>query len=704
MFFKPALFSSLRTYNREKLISDTISGIIVGIVAIPLAIAFAIASGVSPEKGLYTAIIAGFVIAVMGGSNVQVSGPTGAFIVIISGVVGKFGIEGLVISTLLAGIMLIIMGSIRLGSVIQFIPYPVIVGFTSGIAVIIFSSQVNDIAGLGLTNIPPHFLSKWGTYITGFAGIRNFWPLIISIGSVGVILLWNRFFKKIPGALIALLAATAAVTYFKLPVETIGTRFGEIKASFPTPVIPSLGYDTIKELLFPAFTIALLGGIESLLSAVVADGMTGKKHDSNTELIAQGCGNVVSGIFGCIPATGAIARTATNIKNGGKTPVSSIIHTVVILLVVLFLGKLAALIPLAALSGILIIVSYNMSEWRSFKAILRMPKSDIAILLTTFLLTVLVDLTIAIPMGLIIALLLFIKRMNAVSTISVIKDEFVEAKEINDPLSINTLEIPKGVEIYEINGPFFFGVAEKFKETMLQLEKPPIVRILRMRHVPAIDSSGIKLIEDIFNNSKKHGTHLILSGVNEQPMAALKRIGLTDKIGTLNLCDNIHSALNRAKEILGLKEKSIIEKINQGGIIRDIKGNNPIEVISDFVDKMVLPQNINSASLKRALIEREEMMSTGIGSGIAIPHPRNPLTHKTISDEFICIGYLAGDVDFNSPDGESVHTVIIAVSSSSRNHLETLSKIAKFCADGEFISLLKNRSDLGTLISYMEKK
>lgn len=549
--FKPKLFSILPTYTKNQFIADATSGLILGIVALPLSIAFAIASGVSPEKGLYTAIIGGFLVSALGGSRVQIAGPTGAFVVILYGIVQKYGIEGLTIATLLAGIFLIIMGLVRLGSIIKFIPHPVVVGFTSGIALIIFSSQVKDILGLKIGAVPPDFIEKWMLYAQNFSSV-NIASTAIGLGSVALIITWQRFIKKIPGSLIALIVATVAVQVLGLNVETIGSRFGQIPSSFPMPSFPHINLAVVKELFQPALTIAILGAIEALLSAVVADGMIGTKHRSNTELIAQGIANIASPIFGGIPATGAIARTATNIKNGGRTPVAGMIHSVTLLLIMLFFGRWATLIPLPALSAILVIVAYNMSEWRSFRSLMNSPKSDIAVLLVTFGLTVLVDLTVAIEIGLLLAVFLFMRQMISVTNVGVISREINDDDQSDDPNSIDKRNVPEGVDVFEINGPFFFGAAYKFREAMELVSAQPKVRIIRMRNVPAIDSTGLQTLTEVYENCKKNGIAFIISDIHTQPLVTIQRSGFLEEIGEENVPGDIDESLNRAREILGL--------------------------------------------------------------------------------------------------------------------------------------------------------
>ena len=551
--FSPKLFSTLKNYSRKQLSADLIAGTIVGIVALPLAIAFAIASGVSPEKGLLTAIIAGFIISAFGGSRVQIGGPTGAFIVIVYGIVQRYGVEGLTIATFIAGIMLMLMGFARLGSVIKFIPHPLIVGFTGGIALIIFSSQMKDFFGLQMGMVPAEFIDKWSNYFIHINSI-NLFALGIAIATIILTVSFSKITHRIPGSLVAIIFSTVAVQFFQLPVETIGSRFGAIPSSFPLPVVPHIDFQTIKDLIQPAFTIALLGGIESLLSAVVSDGMIGGNHKSNIELVAQGAANIFSSIFGGIPATGAIARTATNVKNGGRTPVAGITHAVVLLIIMLFVGKWATLIPLSCLAGILVVVAYNMSEWHSFVAILKGPKADAAVLLVTFFLTVLVDLTVAIEIGMVLAIFLFMRQIIEFSKVKIVTDQInytVSAED--DPKAINKYTIPEKVEVFEIEGPFFFGAAFKFKDAMRFIENPPRVLIIRMRFVPFIDATGLHAIEEVYKQTAKQGITLVISGVQPQIFEELKKHQLVFKIGEKNILTNIEEALKRAEEIMSRK-------------------------------------------------------------------------------------------------------------------------------------------------------
>lgn len=550
--FHPVLFSTFKNYSKEKFLTDLMAGIIVGIVALPLAIAFGIASGVSPEQGLITAIIAGFIISFLGGSSVQIGGPTGAFIVIVYGIIQEFGIEGLAIATVMAGIILLLMGIFKLGTIIRFIPYPIVVGFTSGIALTIFTTQIKDLFGLSMASVPADFISKWGAYFQSIDTV-NWLALAVGIGSILLIIITPKFSKKIPGSLVAIIVMTIVSYimrhYFGITgLETIGDRF-EINASLPQPNSLDFSMSTIHGLLPAAFTIAVLGAIESLLSATVADGVTGHKHNSNTELIAQGAANLIVPFFGGIPATGAIARTMTNINNGGRTPVAGLIHAVVLLLILLFLGPLTKHIPMACLAGVLVIVSYNMSEWRTFKALTRNSHSDVAVLVTTFLLTVIFDLTIAIEVGLLLALVLFMKRASEVTKITVSKNIVDLSHEGEITHEEEKLSIPEGVEVYEIDGPFFFGVATKFDECMKSLGDKPRIRIIRMRKVPFIDTTGLHNLEGLYHLSEKEKIKVILSGVNEQVHAVLQKSGFASMIGEKNICSNINEALKRAGEI-----------------------------------------------------------------------------------------------------------------------------------------------------------
>ena len=550
--FQPKLIDSLKTYTKEKFMADLMSGIIVGIVALPLAIAFGIASGVSPEKGIYTAIIAGFIISAFGGTSVQIGGPTGAFIVIVYGIVEQFGVQGLALATVLAGIMLVLMGVLKLGTVIKFIPYPIVVGFTSGIALTIFSTQIKDFFGLTTPKLPAGFFEKWSIYFQNFSSV-NIWATAIGLLSVVIIVVTPRIWKKIPGSLLAIIFMTLGAYFLKkyggiTAIETIGDRF-TINSALPAVQPIGVNLESIR-LLFPsAFTIAILGAIESLLSAAVADGVIGKKHNSNMELIAQGAANIIVPFFGGIPATGAIARTMTNINNGGRTPVAGIIHSIVLLLILLFLGGLTKHIPMACLAGVLVIVAYNMSEWRTFLSLSKQSKSTLVILLTTFGLTVVFDLTVAIQVGLLLSVFSFIKRMNETTKVSLVKDKLDISKEIESHsgnLEDEVLLLPKGIEVYEIDGPFFFGVANKFDEKMRELGDSPNVRILRMRRVPFIDSTGINNLESLCKNAKKENIQIILSGVINPVYDKLKRSQIPALVGHENICANIHLAVERA--------------------------------------------------------------------------------------------------------------------------------------------------------------
>lgn len=550
--FEPKLFGLFKNYSKERFMSDLMAGVIVGIVALPLAIAFGIASGVSPEKGLITAIIGGFIVSFLGGSSVQIGGPTGAFIVIVYGIIQNFGVEGLAIATFIAGIMLLLMGLLRLGTIIKFIPYPIVVGFTSGIALTIFTTQIKDLFGLQIDKVPGDFISKWIVYFENFQTI-SLLPLVIGVVSIFIIMKTPRFSKKIPGSLLAIILMTVIVYGLKqfgiTGIETIGDRF-TLQAELPAPTLIALNMQTIHLLLPSAFTIAMLGAIESLLSATVADGVIGEKHNSNTELIAQGTANLIVPIFGGIPVTGAIARTMTNINNGGRTPVSGLVHAFVLLLIFLFLTPLAKHIPMACLAGVLVVVAYNMSEWRTFRSLLKNSRSDMAVLLTTFFLTVIFDLTIAIEVGLLIAMVLFMKRVTETTRITVNTEVVNVASGAETLFPEEVLSIPDGVEVYEIEGPFFFGIANKFDEYMKIVGDKPKVRVIRMRRVPFIDSTGLHNLESLYRLSRGEKIRLVLSGVTDSVRDSLEKSGLSEVIGQENICSNINEALERSRELI----------------------------------------------------------------------------------------------------------------------------------------------------------
>jgi len=544
---EPKLLAVLREgYSRKLFIGDLLGGLTVGVVALPLSIALAIASGVKPEQGLYTAIFAGAVIAVLGGSRAQISGPTGAFIVIVYGIVQKYGYDGLVVATLIAGVLLVVMGLARMGAFLKFVPYPVVVGFTSGIALIIGSSQISDFLGLRVEKVPADFIAKWIVY---FQNISTASLYTIGVGGLSllIIALWPRVTHRVPGQLIAILVVTALVQYFQLPVDTIATRFGGVPNSLPSPHIPTVTFGLVQQMFMPAVTIAILAGLESLLSAVVADGMMGTRHRSNMELIAQGSGNIVSVIFGGIPATGAIARTATNIKSGGKTPVSSLIHCLFLLLVLVFVGKWAALIPMATLAAVLLVVAYNMSEWREFVHLLKSPRADVAVLLATFLLTVLIDLTTAIQVGILLAAFFFLQKMSTETHVALITqnlgdDEEFQARDMTD------VDIPKGVEVFELYGSLFFGAVRQFKESIRIVSTKPKALILRMRQVPSIDASGIRVLEEMADDARAGGYVLIFSAVSRSVYRVMRQSGLVEKIGRENFAKDVFSAIELARK------------------------------------------------------------------------------------------------------------------------------------------------------------
>lgn len=542
----PKLFTCLKNYNKEMFLKDIIAGIIVAIIALPLSIALAIASGVSPEKGLITAIVGGFFVALLGGSRVQIGGPTGAFVVIVLGIITKYGIEGLIVATLMAGIILILMGVFRVGNMIKFIPYPITTGFTNGIAVIIFSTQIKDFFGMNIEKVPSEFIEKWGSYFSHLA-TTNYKALMIGILTILIIVLWPKVSKKIPGAFIAIIVTTLITVIFKLDINTIATQFGDIKGGIPTFTLPKVSFSMVNELLMSAVAIALLGSIESLLSAVVSDGMIGGKHRSNMELIGQGVANICSALFGGIPVTGAIARTAANVKNGGRTPVAGIVHSITLFLMMLILMPYVKYIPMAALAGVLIVVSYNMCQWGEFKMLRKCPKSDALVFITTFLLTVIFDLVVAIEIGMLLAICLFMKRMVDITSCTNLLDD---ENNLSDEMDMEGLNIPSGVNIYEINGPFFFGAADKFMQVIKAIENPPKVLILKMMNVPIIDATGYSALQGIYELCKNNGTELILMELQEKPYKILDKYGFVKEIGKEKICNDISESLHVAKNII----------------------------------------------------------------------------------------------------------------------------------------------------------
>ena len=547
---EPKLLITLREgISARQLGQDVLAGVIVGIVALPLAIAFAIASGVKPEQGLYTAIVAGFLISALGGSRVQIGGPTGAFIVLVYGIVQQHGYAGLAIATMMAGVLLIVMGMARLGSVIQFVPYPVTVGFTSGIALLIAVSQGRDLLGLQMEAVPAAFLEKLRAY-GGALATWNPWAAAVALGSLAIVQLWPRLSHRIPGPFAALVAATALVQGLHLPVDTIASRFGAVPHGLPAPSVPLIDAAAVRDLAGPALAIALLAAIESLLSAVVADGMLGTRHRPNMELVAQGVANLVSPIFGGIPATGAIARTATNVRSGGRTPVAGMVHALALLAILLFFGQWAAWIPIPALAGILLVIAWNMSEWRRFVQLFRMPRSDVLVLLTTFLFTVLVDLAVALQTGIVLAALLFMRRMATLSQAGYVTRMLSEEDDPDDPLAIARREVPPGVEVFEVQGALFFGAATKFRDSIQQVEAPARVLIVRLRNVIAIDASGLHELDQLCADSARSGTRVVLAGVHAQPLIALERSGLLERLGPENVCPDIDAALARAGQLV----------------------------------------------------------------------------------------------------------------------------------------------------------
>ncbi|WP_142415517.1 SulP family inorganic anion transporter [Hathewaya massiliensis] len=543
----PKSITCLKGYTKEQFLKDFISGIIVAIIALPLSIALGIASGVSPEKGLYTAIIGGFIVSLLGGSRVQIGGPTGAFVVIVYGIIQKYGIDGLTVATIMAGIFLIIMGFLKLGSLIKYIPSSITTGFTSGIAIVIFSTQIKDFLGLQMKSVPSEFINKWIAYFNSIHSI-NLQSLFIAFLTLGIIVLWPKINKKIPGTFIAIVISTVVTMIFSLNINTIGSQFGELSSSLPKLIMPKVNLTMINELMLPALTIAILAGVESLLSAVVADGMIGGKHRSNMELIGEGAANVFSGIFGGIPVTGAIARTAANVKNGGRTPVAGIVHSLTLLIIMLLFMPYVKLVPMSSLAAVLVMVSYNMGEWEAFKDIFKAPKSDAIVFIVTFFLTVFLDLVVAIGVGVVLSSFLFMKKMAEITKVECVLDD-LEDNDVND--LIDSIKIPKDISVYEISGPFFFGAANKFVSAIREMGTPPKILIIKMSKVPFMDATAYHSFEMLYDICKKNKTKLIMLELQEQPMEMLKKYGFVEIIGESSFCNNIDEAIERANILVG---------------------------------------------------------------------------------------------------------------------------------------------------------
>jgi len=681
-------------------LKDLGAGLLVGVVSIPLNVAFAIGSGVQPVIGLSTAVIAGFIIALLSGSSSQIGGLTGAFMSMIYVILSRHGMDGLILATLMAGVMLIVLGSAKLGSIIRFIPFPVLIGFTSGIAVIILTSQINDFLGLGIEKVPAEFLEKWEAY---FVHLNSFNPyaFLIALGTVVGIVVINKIDRRIPAALILLLKTTVVATIFQLPVQTIGSKYGPISKGFMLPSFPVFSFQRLSDLLLPAFSIAMLGGIESLLSAVVADGMTGKKHDSNMELLAQGLANVGSALFGGIPVTGAIARTATNIKAGGQTQVSGLIYSLVLLGTLLFLSPLAAMIPLATLAGILATVAYNMSEQHVFRTLLKGPRGDILALVATFLLTILIDLTIAIPAGILLALIAFIRKMSQVTDFKIHRKVFQDVPPEIDPLGMTELSIPDGVEVMEITGPLFFGAAEELRKAFrIEKEFAPRIRILRLRNVPAIDASGLMILRDMVQEAQGLNVQLFFAAVQPNVMEAMKKIGLTKMLGESNIFPNVVVALNRAQAILGQQMVPLTERLRIGGEPMVIQARDIYDAVQQVGDSLTFPVEIKKR-ITQALLVRETLMPTTLGYGFCFPHPREMNVLPPEEKELVRWVYL--EPPLSSPvDQEPVNYMVVLLSLTAQRHLKVLSKLASLARKAEFREALRSKPNLEELISLVE--
>ncbi len=665
-----------------------------------MALAFAIASGLSPTVGLLTAVIGGFLISALGGSYVQIGGPTGAFIVIIYGIMTKYGSQGLIIATIMAGVMLLVIGFAKLGSIIKFIPFPVIIGFTSGIAVIILSSQINDFFGLGLSKLPSEFFAKWAVLLPSMVHLN--WPTsILSLATVVVIVVLGKISKKIPAALVALVLGTIVVVIFGLPVDTIGSRFGAIAGKIPMPSLPAFDSNLLAILFMPALSIAMLGAIESLLSAVVADGMTGKKHDSNTELIGQGFANLVSGLFGGLPVTGAIARTATNVKSGGQTPVAGIIHAVFLLGVLLFLSPLTAYIPLASLAGILATVAYNMSEQHVFRLLLKGPRGDIVALLVTFLLTVMLDLTIAIPAGIFLSLIVFVAKMSSGAKVTLHTGRFSDLSPEVDPFGLAALIIPDGVEVLTIDGPLFFGAAEAIKEELSRGHHRSKVLIIGFRAVPSIDASGAMVMRTLLAKAQSDKRPIIISGLQKNVKDVFDKIGLSRELGAGMMQANMVLAIAKSNELLGIGNFSLVEKLKRGSFLTDLSFESVPQVIKALVDALPLSTEQKEV-LVQSVIERENMASTALVPMIAYPHPHQQRLNSGV-DDFVALAILKESTSNWDKLDHKVKLVVLMVSKSSQDHLLTFSGLASLLNRAEFVDKLLLQTSKEQVIMLFER-
>lgn len=700
--FQPQFFSFLKKYNKKDFSKDLYAGIMVGLISIPLVMAFAIAAGLTPKEGLVTSVIAGAMVSFLGGCRIQISGVTGATVVIVAGVVHQHGKIGLLIATIMAGIILVIIGLARLGSVLKFIPYPLMVGFTLGIALIIFSLQIENFLGLNLKNLPPEFFPKWKAY---FMALSSYKPvaLLVGFGSLITFILFKKFLKKIPGVLLTVIVATLISCLLKLEAHYEIKTLGSISTTIPWLTVPAFSLNIVRDLVQPAFIIALLVGMESLMSATVSDSITGDKHHSNTELMAQGFANIVTPLFGGMPSSGNLARTSASIQYGAKTPIAGIIYSLFMLLFFLFLGQFVKYIPMPTIAALLILISYEMADFKSFKSVLKSPREDVAVMLLALFLTVMVDLIVAIEVGMILAVFLFMRRMAISSNVSMLSKDFREQEVKTDPLSIQTREIPEGVGVFEINGPLFFGAADKFKEGVLNVDKAPRVRIIRMRNVPVIDSTGIRLLKDVYEDCVKHHSVLILSEIHPDPLAALKQDGLFDLIKEENFIDNIDSALSKAQDILGIKKIRLAQRLKKGGIYYNLEGEDILEAIQKTIEMIPEIPHVSKKEILATVISREEIVPTALGNGVILPHSRNPMI-SCVEDEIVALVFLEKPLDYETPDRKPVHSIFLTLASNAKTHLGMLSRISNLCSQAEFLELLEKRVERKEILDWIERQ
>lgn len=693
----PSLYRELKSgYGSSNFAKDFSAGVLVGVVSIPMNIAFAIGSGVSPEFGLLAGVVSAFVLTFLGGSSTQISGPTGAFMGMIYGIISVYGIDGLIASTFLAGFFLLILGLLRLGRLFQFIPFSVVIGFTAGIAVLIFTSQVNDLLGLGVEKLPKEFAEKWMVYAEHIFNINPFALLISGLTILGIVLL-NRIDRRIPAALIMISIATFLNMTLGLSLATIGSRFGEIKLQFTGLHFPPFNWGLLSNLFLPAISIALLGGIESLLSAIVADRMSNKEHDSNMELVGQGIANILSASLGSIPVTGAIARTATNIKAGGQTPVSNFVHGIVLLLTLLFLSPYVGIIPMASLAGVLTTVAYNMSEQETFRELLKGPRGDVIALLATFVLTLVLDLVVAIPVGILASLLVFVKKMSENYRFQIYRNEFQDVPSEVDPLGQTKVKIPHQAVVVEFDGPLFFGTVESYKKKLKILEgESHKVILLRMRDVPSIDASGLRLLEEFVRHEKDHDRHVLLCALRPTIHRAVIKVGLENLVGPDNILPNVILGLSRAEKLLGAISSDLATRLKNSGPAVTLKALTKEDAIVAAFDYLDIPAE-EKQKLVQACLLREKVGSTLLPGGLMVPHPRDKHLDPDYQ-EIAKVYYLDPPI---VDDAENIDVMVLILSHTDENHLKVLAELVKYYRHGELKELFEQRRPVEDMLKLL---